>query len=107
MDFLSLQRLRQIPDTPTDIIVLNSVAFIGRSVELLSGYQHVYQYLNHDSAGHAAAEKLKQAGIQATDSGGFYRGHNDINDYLKACLKEEQQQRQSQQEQWQGRGIGR
>jgi hypothetical protein len=107
MDFLSLQQLRQIPDTPTDIIVLNSVALVGRSIELLSGYQQVYQYLNHDSAGQAAAEKLKQAGIHAIDSGGFYRGHNDINDYLLACLKEEQQQRQSQQEQRHSRGIGR
>jgi DNA primase len=107
MDFLSLQQLRKIPDTPTDIIVLNSVALIGRSIDLLSGYQHVYQYLNHDGAGQAAAEKLKQAGIHAIDSGGFYRGHNDINDYLQACLKEEQQQRQRQQEHRHSRGIGR
>lgn len=84
IDFLSLQRLRQLPDTPTDIIVLNSVALIGRSVELLKGYQEVYQYLNHDRAGQAATEKLKQAGIQTIDASSFYEGHNDINAYLLA-----------------------
>jgi hypothetical protein len=93
MDFLSLQRLRKFPDMPTDIIVLNPVALIGRSIELLSGYQDVYQYLNHDSTGHAATEKLKQAGIHAIDAGSFYQGHNDINAYLLAM-----QQRTSRQE---------
>jgi hypothetical protein len=93
MDFLSLQRLRKITDTPTDIIVLNSVALIGRSIELLSGYQDVYQYLNHDGAGQTAAEKLKQAGIHAIDASSFYQGHNDINAYLLAM-----QQRTLQQE---------
>lgn len=81
IDFLSLQRLRKIPDIPTDIIVLNSVALIGRSMELLTGYQEVYQYLNHDRAGQAAAEKLQQAGIRAIDASGFYKGYNDINAY--------------------------
>jgi len=84
IDFLSLQRLRKIPDIPTDIIVLNSVALIGRSMELLTGYQEVYQYLNHDRAGQAAAEKLQQSGIRAIDASGFYKGYNDINAYLIA-----------------------
>ncbi|MBB3055000.1 toprim domain-containing protein [Mucilaginibacter gotjawali] len=92
MDFLSLQRFRKFPDTPTDIIVLNSVALIGRSIELLSGYQDVYQYLNHDSAGHAATEKLKQAGIHAIDASSFYQGHNDINAYLLAMQQNTLQQ---------------
>ena len=84
MDFLSLQRLRKLPDVPTDIIVLNSVALIGRSIELLRGYRDVYQYLNHDNAGQAATEKLTEAGIQTIDASGFYQGHNDINAYLLA-----------------------
>jgi DNA primase len=93
MDFLSLQRLRKLPDTPIDIIVLNSVALVGRSIELLSKYCNIYQYLNHDSGGQAAAEKLKQAGIQTIDAGSFYQDHNDINAYLLAM-----QQRSLQQE---------
>jgi hypothetical protein len=84
MDFLSLQRLRKLPNVLTDIIVLNSVALVGRSIELLRGYPDVYQYLNHDSAGQAATQKLKQAGIHAIDASSFYQGHNDINTYLLA-----------------------
>ncbi|MDB5090700.1 MAG: primase [Mucilaginibacter sp.] len=84
MDFLSLQRLRKFPDIPIDIIVLNSVALIGRSIELLGNYRDVYQYLNHDGAGQAAAEKLKLAGIQTIDASSFYQGHNDVNAYLLA-----------------------
>ena len=107
MDFLSLQRLRKLPDTPTDIIVLNSVALVGKSIELLGDYREVYQYLNHDGAGQTAAEKLTQAGIHAIDSSSFYRGHNDINDYLQTHLKQQQQEQKQQHGHRQSRGIRR
>jgi len=87
VDFLSLQALRQMPDEPVDIIVLNSVSLIGRSIDLLSNYGQVYQYLNHDKAGYAAAEKLKEAGIKTVDASGFYQGYNDINAYLMAVKR--------------------
>ena len=108
IDFLSLQRLRIMPDIPTDIIVLNSVSLIGRSIELLNQYQDVYQYLNHDKAGYSAAEKLKEAGIQTIDASGFYQQHNDINAFLLATKQQvPRQEIKPQTHERPGRGLHR
>ena len=108
MDFLSLQRLRKMPDVPTDIIVLNSVSLIGRSIELLNKYQDVYQYLNHDKAGYSTAEKLKAAGIQTIDASGFYQQYNDINAFLLATKQQvPRQEIKSQTHERPGHGLHR
>ena len=82
-DFLSLLQLKQ--DQPqSDFIILNSVALAERAVPVLKSYQEVFLMLNHDKAGNAAMEKLQAAGIGFTDASGFYKGFNDINEYLIA-----------------------
>jgi hypothetical protein len=108
MDFLSLHRLRRMPDVPTDVIVLNSVSLIGRGIELLNKYQNVYQYLNHDKAGYSAAEKLKEAGIQTIDASGFYQQYNDINAFLLATKQQvPRQEIKSQTHERPGHGLHR
>jgi hypothetical protein len=108
MDFLSLQRLRRMPNVPTDIIVLNSVSLIGRSIELLNKYQDVYQYLNHDKAGYSAAEKLKAADIQTIDASGFYQQYNDINAFLLTTKQQvPRQEIKSQTHERPGHGLHR
>jgi DNA primase len=82
-DFLSLLQLKQ-GQPQSDFIILNSVALAERAVPILKNYQEVFLMLNHDKAGISAAEKLQTAGISFTDASGFYKGFNDINEYLAA-----------------------
>jgi hypothetical protein len=81
---LSLLELKQLRKPEADVIILNSVALIGRSVEILKSYKDVFLFLNHDKAGQTAAEKLRQSGINAIHASEFYKDYNDVNDYLKA-----------------------
>jgi len=64
--------------------------------------------LNRDKAGIAAAEKLQATGVNFTDASGFYKGFNDINDYLAAQRQaplQPQIRRRALEER--SRGIGR
>jgi hypothetical protein len=108
MDFLSLLELRQLRRPETDVIILNSVALIGRSIEILKSYKDVFLFLNNDKAGQTAAEKLRQAGIKGINASEFYKGYNDVNEYLSAQQRgalQAQIRREAPEER--GLGIGR
>ena len=108
MDFLSLLELKQLRRPETDVIILNSVALIGRSIEILKSYKDVFLFLNNDKAGQTAEEKLRQAGINGIDASEFYKGYNDVNEYLSAQQRgalQAQIRREAPEEK--GLGIGR
>jgi 5S rRNA maturation endonuclease (ribonuclease M5) len=108
MDFLSLLQLKQLRRPETDVIILNSVALIGRSIEILKSYKDVFLFLNNDKAGQTAAEKLRQAGINGIDASEFYKGYKDVNEYLSAQQRgalQAQIRREAPEER--GLGIGR
>ncbi|MEO3402384.1 toprim domain-containing protein [Mucilaginibacter sp. CAU 1740] len=107
IDFLSLLQLKG-GQSQSDFIILNSVALAERAVPVLKNYQEVFLMLNHDKAGIAAAEKLQEADVNFTDSSGFYKGFNDINEYLAAQRQvslQTQIRRRAPEER--SRGIGR
>jgi hypothetical protein len=106
-DILSLLQLKQ-GQPQADFIILNSVALAERAVPVLKSYQELFLMLNHDKAGITAAEKLQAAGISFTDASGFYKGFNDINEYLttqKQATLQSQIRRRAPEER--SRGIGR
>ncbi|QEM12602.1 toprim domain-containing protein [Mucilaginibacter rubeus] len=106
-DFLSLLQLKG-GKPQSDFIILNSVALAERAVPILKSYSEVFLMLNHDKAGIAAAEKLQAVGISFTDASDFYKGFNDINEYLAAQKKaslQPQIRRRAPEER--SRGIGR
>jgi len=106
-DFLSLLQLKG-GQSQSDFIILNSVALAERAVPILKNYPEVFLMLNHDKAGIAAAEKLQVADISFTDASGFYKGFNDINEYLasqKQASLQPQIRRKAPEER--SRGIGR
>lgn len=106
-DFLSLLQLK-CGQSQSDFIILNSAALAERAVPVLKKYPEVFLMLNHDKAGIAAAEKLQAAGISFTDASGFYKGFNDINEYLAAQRQaslQPQIRRRAPEER--SRGIGR
>lgn len=106
-DFLSLLQLKKA-QPQSDFIILNSVALAERAMLILKNYPEIFLMLNHDKAGIIAAEKLQAAGITFTDASGFYKGFNDINEYLaaqKQASLQPQIRRKAPEER--SRGIGR
>jgi hypothetical protein len=82
IDFLSLLTLRKDSPIRSDFVVLNSVSFVDRSMDILKNYGNVFLYLDHDSAGRKALEKYELQGLNIVDASGTYQNFKDLNEYL-------------------------
>jgi hypothetical protein len=82
MDFLSLLTLRKDSPIRSDFVVLNSVSFVDRSMDILKKYGNVFLYLDHDSAGRKALGKYESQGLNIVDASGTYQQFKDLNEYL-------------------------
>lgn len=69
----------------SNVLVLNSVGMLERGIERLgaAGIRRLQAYLDHDSAGTGAWERLLLEPWDLRDSSGFYAGHKDANEFLK------------------------
>lgn len=100
VNMLSYLTLKRVQRPPVDIVVLNSVIYIDKAVELLKSYQTVHSFLDNDSAVQNAyqqlAEKLSQSEVktQVIDYSHSYKDFNDLNEYLKHSR--ENQEKRSQ-----------
>ncbi len=89
MDFLSYKMIEAIEgnnlcvQTPSDYIILNSVANRKRGVEVSRGYFYIHCYLDNDPAGLDTVAYFKENcdGI-VCDESGRYQDFKDVNDYL-------------------------
>ena len=71
-----------------DCIILNSVSNVRKALEVLNDYDTIYCYLDNDTAGRKATEKLKVAlNREVRDQSARYRDYNDVNDYLSKHSK--------------------
>lgn len=82
MDFLSLLELKDQVNPNANFLVLNSVALLPRSLEILRAHQNVFLFFDHDKAGRETADKLSASGIKFIDASGFYKDFKDVNEYL-------------------------
>ncbi|MEJ7692290.1 toprim domain-containing protein [Daejeonella sp.] len=89
MDFLSLLELKFQADKTSDFLILNSLALLNKSHEILQIYKEVFLFLDHDNPGMVAAQKLAASGIKAIDSTGFYKDYKDVNEYLEFLRKDQ------------------
>jgi hypothetical protein len=94
MDFLSLLTLRKESQVRSDFLILNSVSFVDRSMDILKDYKNVFLYLDHDNAGRKALEKYEAAGLNTIDSSGTYQKFKDLNEYLLDQDTRQQEQNQ-------------
>ena len=79
MDFLSAETL-QVTDN-ADCLVLNSVANVGKAMELLDGYGRVGCFLDCDKAGRRTLAALTgRYGERVTDRSILYDGCKDLNE---------------------------
>lgn len=96
IDFLSAERLGV--NDGNDSVVLNSVANVGKALQVLAGYPLILCYLDNDDAGRNALARLRREfGDKVPDKSALYSNHNDLNDYLMSLSQKIQQKSNSKQ----------
>lgn len=85
--FLSYQTLHQnnaliLPDRQTDFLILNSLSFIEKSLNLMERNQKIYLYLDRDEAGIKHTTEAMKRNIKYVDRSHLYKNDKDLNDYL-------------------------
>ena len=85
-DFLSWLASRKIEIPTTDVLVLNSVTNLGRSLAYLKAHKTIVCCLDRDAAGVAALETLKGFRHELQDpviidGSLFYDGYKDVNEW--------------------------
>lgn len=65
-------------------LILNSVSFVKRSMEVMHGYESIVALLDNDDAGRKAIATLESEGIKFENCAGLYSGYKDLNDFLVA-----------------------
>lgn len=83
-DFLSLVELRPRLRKQASFLVLNSLALVSKSLEVLSRHRRVLLYLDHDQAGRKATERLLQSELNCRDHSSLYKNYKDLNELLVA-----------------------
>ena len=66
----------------SDIIVLNSIAFIKEIEQYINNYPKVSLYLDNDTTGREAADYLMNTYNHITDNSHIYKNYKDLNEYL-------------------------
>lgn len=83
-DFLSFLSISEsLESKPSDYIILNSVAMVNRIESSIKEYKKVELYLDNDTAGSNATEKIKLQHSNVSDNRLLYPNHKDLNDFIK------------------------
>lgn len=73
-----------------DVMVLNSVANLGKAIPLLTDYSVMLCFLDNDDAGRMALSKLeKEFGTKVCDKSSLYPNHKDLNEFLVAQIQKQ------------------
>ena len=81
-DLLSLVTLNETQIKVSDIIILNSIAFINDIETYLNKYELVHLYLDNDKAGQQTTKFLMKNYKNVLDQSSIYKNHNDLNALL-------------------------
>lgn len=90
IDFMALLQLKK-PEIKSlsqnsDFLILNSLSFLGRSYSILKSYKENYLFLDNDTAGCKAKQRISEEGITFHDCSLYYKESKDLNDYLKKTM---------------------
>jgi hypothetical protein len=83
-NFLSFQQLHKntaLP--PTDFLILNSLSFFEKARPVMESYQLANLYLDNNPAGQKSTAKAITMSNVYQDKSSLYKGHEDLNDFLK------------------------
>ena len=81
-DLLTLATLNESLLKTSDILVLNSIAFIRSAEDYIERYVSVHLYLDNDKAGERATEYLTKKYKKVIDHSSSYKNYNDLNDLI-------------------------
>ncbi|MBT1705867.1 toprim domain-containing protein [Chryseosolibacter indicus] len=85
-DFLSLHQLqdKEIVNLVrrSDFLVLNSIAFVQKSLPIISSYNSRELFLDNDQAAKKAKTSISESGLTINDRSSLYASFKDLNEFL-------------------------
>lgn len=84
MDFLSLLELQPNLKASASFLVLNSLAQLSKSMDVIGQHRQVLLFLDHDQAGRMARERLLRSELNCRDLSSTYQDYKDVNELLVA-----------------------
>ncbi|WP_411811942.1 toprim domain-containing protein [Chryseobacterium scophthalmum] len=85
MDALSFIELQK--SFAGDILVMNSIALLNKSLEYLKNYPDINLFLDNDNAGIKCKSEIIKFFPEAKDHSGIYSKHKDLNEFLIQRMK--------------------
>ncbi len=70
-----------------DILVMNSIALLNKSMEHLKNYSDINLFLDNDNAGIKCKSQIIKSFPEAKDQSGIYSNHKDLNEFLIHLIK--------------------
>jgi len=70
-----------------DIVVMNSIALLNKSIEHLKNYPDIHLFLDNDNAGIKCKSEIIKFFPEAKDHSGIYSNHKDLNEFLIHRMK--------------------
>lgn len=70
-----------------DILVMNSIALLNKSVEHLKNYPDIHLFLDNDNAGIKCKSEIIKFFPEAKDHSGIYSNQKDLNEFLMHRMK--------------------
>ena len=70
-----------------DILVMNSIALLNKSIEHLKNYSDINLFLDNDTAGIKCKSQIIKSFPEAKDHCGIYSNHKDLNEFLIHRIK--------------------
>lgn len=85
MDALSFIEMKR--SFKGDILVMNSIALLNKSIEHLKSYSDINLFLDNDNAGIKCKSQILKSFPEAKDYSGIYSNHKDLNEFLIHRIK--------------------
>ena len=85
MDALSFIEMKK--SFKGDILVMNSIALLNKSIEHLKNYPNINLFLDNDTAGIKCKSQILKSFPKAKDHSGIYSSHKDLNEFLIHRIK--------------------
>lgn len=70
-----------------DILIMNSIALLNKSIEHLKNYSDINLFLDNDNAGIKCKSQIIKSFPEAKDHSGIYSNHKDLNEFLIHLIK--------------------
>jgi len=86
MDALSFIEMKK--SFKGDILVMNSIALLTKSIEHLKNYPNINLFLDNDTAGIKCKSQILKSFPEAKDHSGIYSNHKDLNEFLIHKIKD-------------------